>query len=582
MVVPSGTCDRTRKVISSEVVLVLGDRQERDRPRNSSRSPLYFVFLTSPTISYSGSVSPAGASMRNMRPTGLPPPNTILANCSLTMATAGRVAVSCGRELAPGQQRRLQRAEIARTDRVEPGLLALGRRAAPWRVHGAVPAAAAERAERDLRDRHDARLRGDAFLDLDRTPRADVPARGRGSRASTLATSTPSGAMPGFGRQEVAQRLAEQQRADEQDERQRDLRHDEARGGGDAARRTAPCRGRPASPSAGGVLVALMAGATPNSRHVSTRERGREGEHVAVEAERQHDRLVLVGQERDQSAAGDAARSRARGRHRCRPAAGSPCTAARSRRTRDAPTAWRTAISRCRALARASSRFARLAHAMSRTSPATRQQDPQRILVRAVQRRQAGAGVLDDEAVLQVFLGAVRAVAGGQRLAEDGGRDAGQMCADARVSVPARLEAADHREPPGVRAFEATTRALPRASSVSTQIGRATSNWRPGSRPKNAGGVTPRIGQRAPVQVDVLPERRRVAAVLALPERVAQERARLAAVGLVLHACEAAAQRRTHAEHVEEVAADPQALGVPGLAAARQVESRRSRTRARR
>ena len=45
-------------------------------------------------------------------------------------------------------------------------------------------------------------------------------------------------------------------------------------------------------------------------------------------------------------------------------------TICRVTRARDAPIANRTAISRARALARASMRFARLAHAISRTSPA--------------------------------------------------------------------------------------------------------------------------------------------------------------------------------------------------------------------
>ena len=53
----------------------------------------------------------------------------------------------------------------------------------------------------------------------------------------------------------------------------------------------------------------------------------------------------------------------------------------RTIRTRDAPSARRTAISRSRAVARASIRFARFAQAMSRTMRGRRQQQPERPLV---------------------------------------------------------------------------------------------------------------------------------------------------------------------------------------------------------
>ena len=81
------------------------------------------------------------------------------------------------------------------------------------------------------------------------------------------------------------------------------------------------------------------------------------------------DRVCRSAQEGDQPAAQHLRQRRAQHGAASPPAAGSPPEAARTSRPRDAPMACRTAISRSRTLARASSRFARLAQAISSTRP---------------------------------------------------------------------------------------------------------------------------------------------------------------------------------------------------------------------
>ena len=103
----------------------------------------------------------------------------------------------------------------------------------------------------------------------------------------------------------------------------------------------------------------------------------------------------------------------------------------------------------------------------------------------------------------------------------------------------------------------------------SAQIGSATSNDRPTSRPKNPACATPTISTGCAWSVIVRPTTDAIAAVLALPERIAEDRARRAAAPIVC-AGQHAAGRRPHAEHVEELAADPEALRGTRLAAGRR------------
>ena len=168
----------------------------------------------------------------------------------------------------------------------------------------------------------------------------------------------------------LCKRAHEQARADQQQQRDRDLRGDQRL----AQPRLPPPSTLPAwsfSVGATSGRVDCSAGARPNSTPVSveTAEREREDAQVGrasrpaagasgADEEAEHERRAAGGErEADQR------------RRRTRAAGSRPAAAARG----DggvAPSARRTAISRCRPAPRASSRLATLAHAMSSTPAA--------------------------------------------------------------------------------------------------------------------------------------------------------------------------------------------------------------------
>jgi hypothetical protein len=73
-----------------------------------------------------------------------------------------------------------------------------------------------------------------------------------------------------------------------------------------------------------------------------------------------------------------------------------------------------------------------------------------------------------------------------------------------------------------------------------------------------------------------LPHDRRIAAILALPERIAQHHARCATALDIIGWRDQPAGGRPHAEHREEIAADPEGLRQALLAALREVDCRRA------
>ena len=119
-----------------------------------------------------------------------------------------------------------------------------------------------------------------------------------------------------------------------------------------------------------------------------------EREHAPVAGDVDEDAVALRRQRGDEDAR---QRLRQHARRRAAPAAAISRLSASSCRTmrpRDAPSARRTAISRSRAVARASIRFARLAQAMSSTSAGRREQQPERrfVVVAQTARRRCRAG----------------------------------------------------------------------------------------------------------------------------------------------------------------------------------------------
>ena len=194
---------------------------------------------------------------------------------------------------------------------------------------------------------------------------------------------------------------------------------------------------------------------------------GREREQVAVEAERQHDGLVLRGEERDQGSARDVGQGQTQ--RSAQPGEQQALGAqlrdeAHARRADGLPHGHFT-------LPGAGARQQQVREVGTgdeQDEARHRQQNPQRILVGPVQRRQPRVCVLDHEAVLQVLLDGIRTVAGRDRVSEDRRGNA----RDVRRSpghVPVGLQATDHRQPPGVAAFETTRTRVLRKQRVHAQ-----------------------------------------------------------------------------------------------------------------
>ena len=119
---------------------------------------------------------------------------------------------------------------------------------------------------------------------------------------------------------------------------------------------------------AGAIRVARSAGNRPNSRQVPTATAAVNRQHAQVEFPSPRTPALRAAQESDQARLSTCATSAPNA---------VPAKAQqqafrqqlRDQPARDAPIAWRTAISRSRTLARASSRFARLAQAIRSTRP---------------------------------------------------------------------------------------------------------------------------------------------------------------------------------------------------------------------
>ena len=160
-----------------------------------------------------------------MRPTGLRRSKKIR-ELLVDDGHLGRAGGIPTAEVTAREHCRLQGTEVPRTDTVEPRQLAVTRSAAALAVNGVVPTVPAERAEDHLRHALHPRLPGDPFLHLIEHDTAMFGAQSGKPRVDSGDEDT-FGRDAGIDAQEVAQRLTKEQGTDEQDERQRDLRHDQ-------------------------------------------------------------------------------------------------------------------------------------------------------------------------------------------------------------------------------------------------------------------------------------------------------------------------------------------------------------------
>jgi hypothetical protein len=200
------------------------------------------------------------------------------------------------------------------------------------------------------------------------------------------------------------------------------------------------------------------------------------------------------------------------------------------------------AISRCRAVARASSKVGQVRARDEQHETGRGEQDPERRFVLFAELGNPGPRGLGDQAERQVLRHAHLRVVGRERRAEQVGGDRGKVrgravdrpagLAPLVVVVQERLGTDRQRD----------VEAAPHFDPVESTRGDADDDG-------------PMTRER-----DRLPDGRRVSRVRALPERVAQHGARFAPAGVVGGA-EQAARGGANAEDVEEPAAHPEAVG---------------------
>ena len=170
----------------------------------------------------------------------------------------------------------------------------------------------------------------------------------------------------------------------------------------------------------------------------------------------------------------------------------------------------------------------------------------------------------------QIWLHAYWRIVRGQRRFEDPRRTRAEKRRSLRHRH-SRLQPAHHGQPPGGSGIEPpiAVRAMrpPRISAARCRTCRPTSN------PKNSGGVTPITSNRSRRERNLPPDHRRIAAQFALPEPVADHRAGTQpAPAPVVRRREEPPHRGRHAQHSEEVSADPQSANIVPFSAGRDVE----------
>ena len=242
----------------------------------------------------------------------------------------------------------------------------------------------------------------------------------------------------------------------------------------------------------------------------------------------------------------------------------------RTMRPRDAPIARRTAISRSRAVARASIRFARLAHAISSTRPVVASSSQSGDSYCGAELRDAGAAWIRPELELQIVFRVFGAV-GRERRLKYRRRDRGELRARLFDRHPG-LQAAHRAEKPDVFLVERRARAAREGLGAERHrdVERAADLHPEEARRRHADDL-----ERVAVERDAAAEDRRAAGVLTLPESVAEHRGRRRAAAPIVGGGQRASDECRHAEPFEEVAAHPESLRVARLAAGREVERRR-------
>ena len=318
------------------------------------------------------------------------------------------------------------------------------------------------------------------------------------------------------------------------------------------------------------IRVAFSAGARPKITHVpiasaavnpSTRQsRPRSRTH----------RLVGRGDERHQGRAERAGQERAEGRARPgeQQALGEQLPDDATARGAEAETHRHLALPRARPGEQQVGEVRARDHEDERRGP---EQQPQRRLVALAQRRDAGARVEGRELEAEVLRHADGGVVRRERRPEEIGRDGGEL-RGRLLDGPPGLEPSHHGQPPVGAGVEDA------AAAVEDRLG---AEWhRDVERSAHFEPEEPRLRDadnldRLGLERQRAADDRPIAAVLALPERVAEDRARRAAAAIV-GVGQDPAGRRPHAERVEEPAADPEALRGTRLAAGCEVEGRGS------
>ena len=205
-----------------------------------------------------------------------------------------------------------------------------------------------------------------------------------------------------------------------------------------------------------------------------------------------------------------------------------------------------------------------------------REQHPERRFVFAAHRRHARVRGFHREAILEIGGRRVGTIRFRQRLAKHGRRHVLQVRRRA-FHRPARIQPADHRQPPRPcdRGPSLAVRGEHRIRAHGHRDIEAIGGLHTGEplRRDRADRKAPAIQRQRPA------DGAGVTGNLALPEGVIQDDAGFAAVARISIRREPRSQLRRHAQHAQEVRRDVQAGGVTHLAAFTQVELPRAETR---
>ena len=393
------------------------------------------------------------------------------ANASLTMAILAAPSVSRSLKSRPATSADTHRLKIARTHAVEEAIHMFAVRAVGPGV--LIPSAPAHRSEIHLRGGDHPGGGAQAVQQFAVDQRQAVLGVVRGAKVQ-VHYGDALGAEAGIHGQQLLQAPHEQQRAHQQHQGERNLRHHQQ-----------PAQAEPLAPRRESAAARAHGRGGRDARRPQRRQqaeqqtgthrhRGGEYQHPQVQPQAHEDRSFGLLRKATSPRLNACASSAPSSRSRRPTAAWLSASNCATSRPRDAPMAWRMAISRSRTLARASSRFARLAQAINSTSPVVASSSQSGDSYSRRRPDTPVAPACHVQFVRQVSLGIVGPVCGRKRGLHEARRKGLEVSAGA-LHRPSRFQAAHGGEPPGRLSGNPALALAAESNSGSAHTGTATS-----------------------------------------------------------------------------------------------------------